>query len=86
MDIAFDDGKKEALSEGLPEGATLPETWSTTENVVPTPHVGGYPGGHAPNERTVLSSSFNPAAWLFSGWNCTATRFFFTMPEANPTP
>ncbi|GEP42853.1 hypothetical protein [Brevifollis gellanilyticus] len=66
-----------ADSDGLGEGATLPETWSATENVVwkvavpgwgwsspivwgkkifvtsaigekelPTPHVGGYPGGH----------------------------------------
>jgi outer membrane protein assembly factor BamB len=66
-----------AHSDGLGEGATLPETWSETENVVwkakvpgwgwsspivwgerifmtsavgtkelPTPHVGGYPGGH----------------------------------------
>src|SRR5687768_17544466 len=66
-----------ALSDGMGEGATLPETWSTTENVVwkadipgwgwsspivwgnkifvtsavgkeklPTPTVGGYPGGH----------------------------------------
>lgn len=66
-----------AASDGLGEGATLPETWSDTENVVwkthvpgwgwsspivwgdkifvtaavgekelPTPHVGGYPGGH----------------------------------------
>ncbi len=66
-----------AQSDGLGEGATLPETWSQTENVVwktrdpgwgwsspivwgkrvfvtsavgekelPTPHVGGYPGGH----------------------------------------
>jgi outer membrane protein assembly factor BamB len=66
-----------AESDGLGEGATLPETWSATENVVwkaavpgwgwsspiiwgkkifmtsaigekelPTPHVGGYPGGH----------------------------------------
>ncbi len=66
-----------AASDGLGEGASLPDTWSTTENVVwrtsvpgwgwsspivwgnkifvtsavsekelPTPHVGGYPGGH----------------------------------------
>lgn len=66
-----------AKSDGLGAGATLPETWSETENVVwktrvpgwgwsspivwgnrvfvtsavgekelPTPHVGGYPGGH----------------------------------------
>lgn len=66
-----------AASDGLGEGASLPETWSETENVVwrtkvpgwgwsspivwgdlvfttsalgktelPTPHVGGYPGGH----------------------------------------
>lgn len=66
-----------ALSDGLGDGATLPDTWSTTENVVwekkvpgwgwsspivwgekvlvtsavsktelPTPHVGGYPGGN----------------------------------------
>ena len=66
-----------ASSDGLGEGATLPETWSATENVVwktavpgwgwsspivwgnrvfvtsavsekevPTPRVGGYPGGH----------------------------------------
>jgi outer membrane protein assembly factor BamB len=66
-----------AASDGIGEGATLPEIWSETENVVwrtkipgwgwsspivwgerifttsaagqaelPTPHVGGYPGGH----------------------------------------
>ncbi len=70
-----------AQSDGLGGGATLPDTWSDTENVVwkvkvpgwgwsspiiwgeqvfvtsavsktdlPTPHVGGYPGGHIGSE------------------------------------
>jgi outer membrane protein assembly factor BamB len=69
-------------SDGIGEGATLPQTWSETENVVwrtkipgwgwsspivwgnrifttsaigqtelPTPHIGGYPGGHIGSEE-----------------------------------
>jgi outer membrane protein assembly factor BamB len=72
-----------AQSDGLGVGATLPESWSATENVVwkvsvpgwgwsspivwgdkifvtsalgetplPTPHVGGYPGGHLAQKDT----------------------------------